>query len=150
MAWGTVRSPSWPQNAPRILAEAELDWFAANGVNGLVDPIGAGVVAGSDTSHLALSDTSRKSTRAADRSRRGRWHRPATGRIAFRGNFASVDEDLRITDRRAGRIREGRGTRKALDGSVSGGSGDRPGGDRASSGVVLRDALSRRSRHGPA
>src|SRR5207249_3097725 len=31
-----------------------LDWFAANGVNGLVDPIAPGIVAGSDTSHLAL------------------------------------------------------------------------------------------------
>src|SRR5439155_1754219 len=29
------------------------------------------------------------------------------GDIAFRGNFASVDEDMKLTDRRAGRIREG-------------------------------------------
>src|SRR3989475_5048709 len=30
-----------------------LDWFASNGVNGLVDPIAPGVAAGSDTSHPA-------------------------------------------------------------------------------------------------
>src|SRR5437870_2349761 len=30
-----------------------LDWFASNGVNGLVDPIAPGVAAGSDTGHLA-------------------------------------------------------------------------------------------------
>src|SRR5207247_1320250 len=31
-----------------------LDWFATNGVNGLVDPIAPGIPAGSETSHLAM------------------------------------------------------------------------------------------------
>src|SRR5512136_2145448 len=31
-----------------------LDWFAMNGMNGLLDPIAPGVRPGSDTSHLAL------------------------------------------------------------------------------------------------
>src|SRR6266705_997305 len=49
----------------------------------------------------------------------GLGDRPLTelGDIAFRGNFASVDEDLKLTDRRAGRIREGtEELAKALDG----------------------------------
>ena len=86
-----------------------LDWFAANGVNGLLDPIAPGVVAGSDTSHLALFGynprevyTGRGPFEAA-----GVGIELKAGDIAFRGNFASVDDDLRITDRRAWRIREG-------------------------------------------
>src|SRR6266705_2846141 len=67
-----------------------LDWFASNGVNGLVDPIAPGVAAGIDLQ---------------------------PGDIAFRGNFASVDEEMKLTDRRAGRIREGTDElAKALDG----------------------------------
>lgn len=96
-----------------------LDWFAANGTNGLMDPIAPGIVPGSDTSHLALLGyeprevyTGRGPFEAA-----GVGIKLAPGDIAFRGNFASVDEDRRLTDRRAGRIREGtEDLASALDG----------------------------------
>src|SRR5437762_14366209 len=96
-----------------------LDWFAANGVNGLVDPIAPGVVAGSDTSHLALFgyDPREVYTGRGPFEAAGVGIDLQPGDVAFRGNFASVDDDLRITDRRAGRIREGTDElAKALDG----------------------------------
>lgn len=86
-----------------------LDWFAANGMNGLLDPIGPGVRPGSDTSHLALFGydphdvyTGRGPFEAA-----GVGLKLQKGDVAFRCNFASVDADLVLTDRRAGRIKEG-------------------------------------------
>lgn len=96
-----------------------LDWFAANGVNGLLDPIAPGVVAGSDTSHLALFgyDPHEVYTGRGPFEAAGVGIEMQPGDIAFRGNFATVDEDLRLTDRRAGRIREGtEELAKALDG----------------------------------
>src|SRR3989449_5077151 len=69
-----------------------LDWFASNGVNGLVDPIAPGVAAGSDTSHLALFGydphqgyTGRRPLEAA----RVGIDLPPRG-IAVPGDFASV------------------------------------------------------------
>jgi 2,3-bisphosphoglycerate-independent phosphoglycerate mutase len=86
-----------------------LDWFAANGVNGLLDPIAPGIVAGSDTSHLALFgyDPREVYTGRGPFEAAGVGIELQPGDIAFRGNFASVDDDMRITDRRAGRIRAG-------------------------------------------
>src|SRR5213594_1775979 len=86
-----------------------LDWFASNGVNGLVDPIAPGVAAGSDTSHLALFgyDPKEVYTGRGPFEAAGVGIELKPGDIAFRGNFASVDEDMKLTDRRAGRIREG-------------------------------------------
>jgi 2,3-bisphosphoglycerate-independent phosphoglycerate mutase len=95
-----------------------LDWFAANGINGLLDPIAPGIVAGSDTSHLALFGYDPKEVYTG----RGPFEAAGVGidlkpgDVAFRGNFATVDEDMRITDRRAGRIRDGtEELAKALD-----------------------------------
>ena len=96
-----------------------LDWFAANGVNGLLDPIAPGVVAGSDTSHLALFgyDPREVYTGRGPFEAAGVGIDMEPGDIAFRGNFASVDDEMRITDRRAGRIREGaEDLAQALDG----------------------------------
>ncbi len=96
-----------------------LDWFASNGVNGLVDPIAPGIVAGSDTSHLALFgyDPKEVYTGRGPFEAAGVGIELQPGDIAFRGNFASVDEDRKLTDRRAGRIREGTDElAKALDG----------------------------------
>ena len=96
-----------------------LDWFAANGVNGLLDPIAPGVPAGSDTSHLALLgyDPHEVYTGRGPFEAAGVGIDLEPGDIAFRGNFASVDERMRLTDRRAGRIREGTNElAKTLDG----------------------------------
>ncbi len=86
-----------------------LDWFAANGMNGLLDPIGPGVRPGSDTSHLALFgyDPREVYTGRGPFEAAGVGIKLQKGDVAFRCNFASVDENLVLTDRRAGRVKEG-------------------------------------------
>ena len=72
---------------------------------GLMDPIGPGIVAGSDTSHMAIFGVD------PHKYYRGRGALEALGTgayltegdVAFRGNFATVDENMRVIDRRAGR-----------------------------------------------
>jgi len=85
-----------------------MDWFAERGVNGIMDTIAPGVRPGSDTSHLALLGydpyevyTGRGPFEAAGIGIIGK-----KGDVAFRCNFATVDEDLNVIDRRAGRIKE--------------------------------------------
>lgn len=85
-----------------------LDWFAQNGSTGIMDVISPGVRPGSDTSHLALLGydplkvyTGRGPFEAAGVGLIGR-----KGDVAFRCNFATVDEELNVVDRRAGRIKE--------------------------------------------
>src|SRR2546426_3609094 len=101
-----------------------LDWFAANGVNGLLDPIAPGIRPGSDTSHLALFgyDPVQVYTGRGPFEAAGVGIPVKQGDIAFRGNFATVDSAMRVTDRRAGRIKEGtEELAKALDGMDLGG-----------------------------
>ena len=90
-------------------ATEHLDWFAANGAVGLLDPIAPGVCPGSDTSHLALLGYDPETTYTG----RGPFEAAGVGidvkpgDVAFRCNFATVDVGWRVVDRRAGRIREG-------------------------------------------
>lgn len=96
-----------------------LDWFAANGMNGLLDPIAPGVRPGSDTSHLALFgyDPVEVYTGRGPFEAAGVGLELKKGDVAFRCNFATVDDNLVLTDRRAGRIKEGTADlAKALDG----------------------------------
>jgi len=85
-----------------------LDWFARNGATGIVDVISPGVRPGSDTSHLAILGydpyevyTGRGPFEAAGVGLVGK-----KGDVAFRCNFATVDANMVVTDRRAGRIKE--------------------------------------------
>ena len=101
-----------------------MDWFAANGVNGLLDPIGPGVRPGSDTSHLALFgyDPWKVYTGRGPFEAAGVGIPVKRGDIAFRCNFAAVDAKMRVTDRRAGRIKAGtEALASALDGLDLGG-----------------------------
>ncbi len=96
-----------------------LDWFASNGTSGLLDPIAPGIRPGSDTSHLALFgyDPHEVYTGRGPFEAAGVGIELKAGDIAFRCNFGSVDEKMRLTDRRAGRIKEGtEELAKALDG----------------------------------
>ncbi len=96
-----------------------LDWFASRGSNGLMDPIAPGVPAGSDTSHLALLgyDPYEAYTGRGPFEAAGVGIEVKKGDVAFRCNFATVDEGMRVVDRRAGRIREGTADlARALDG----------------------------------
>jgi 2,3-bisphosphoglycerate-independent phosphoglycerate mutase len=96
-----------------------MDAVARHGMNGMMDVIGPGIVPGSDTAHLALfgydpykSYTGRGPIEAA-----GAGISLEKGDVAFRCNFATVNESMEVTDRRAGRIKSGT---SLLAGALSG------------------------------
>ncbi|MEM2094624.1 MAG: 2,3-bisphosphoglycerate-independent phosphoglycerate mutase [Candidatus Bathyarchaeia archaeon] len=96
-----------------------LDKLASMGICGLMDPISPGVPAGSDTSHLALFGYDPykyyHGRGAFEALGAGIDVRP--GDVSFRGNFATVDEDGVVLDRRAGRLNCGcKELAEALDG----------------------------------
>lgn len=86
-----------------------LDKLATNGKCGLMDPIGPGIRPGSDVAQLALFGydpfsiyTGRGPFEAA-----GLGMELKKGDVAFRCNFGTVDEEMNVLDRRAGRIDKG-------------------------------------------
>jgi 2,3-bisphosphoglycerate-independent phosphoglycerate mutase len=104
----------------QVARKPNLDWFAQNGSTGIMDVISPGVRPGSDTSHLAILGydpyavyTGRGPFEAAGVGLVGKG-----GDIAFRCNFATVDDKMNVVDRRAGRIKEPDTTElvRALDG----------------------------------
>lgn len=96
-----------------------MDRLAAEGISGLMDPIAPGIRAGSDTAHLAILGynpyeyyTGRGPFEAA-----GIGMDVKHGDVSFRCNFSTVDENMTVLDRRAGRITEGtHDLAKAVDG----------------------------------
>ncbi|MBA3044187.1 2,3-bisphosphoglycerate-independent phosphoglycerate mutase [archaeon] len=98
-----------------------LDDFAKKGMNGIMDPIAPGIRPGSDTAHLSLLGynpydvyTGRGPFEAA-----GISIKLKEGDVAFRCNFATVDEKMIVKDRRAGRIKQGTGElARTLDGMM--------------------------------
>jgi 2,3-bisphosphoglycerate-independent phosphoglycerate mutase len=86
-----------------------LDRMALEGENGLMDPIAVGVRAGSDTAHLAILgfDPYKYYTGRGPFEALGIGMDVRRGDICFRVNFATVDDGMRIIDRRAGRISSG-------------------------------------------
>jgi 2,3-bisphosphoglycerate-independent phosphoglycerate mutase len=100
-----------------------LDRLAAEGECGLMDPVAPGIRAGSDTSHLALLgyDPNTTYTGRGPFEAAGVGLEVKGGDICFRCNFATVDEKMIITDRRAGRIARGTSELAAqVDGLVIG------------------------------
>ncbi len=85
-----------------------LNKVAASGICGLIDVIAPGVPPGSDTAHLALLGYDVMEVYS------GRGALEAIGSgidvlpndLAFRCNFVTVDADLEVVDRRAGRIED--------------------------------------------
>jgi 2,3-bisphosphoglycerate-independent phosphoglycerate mutase len=86
-----------------------MDAIARNGVSGTMDVIAPGVVPGSDTAHLALFgyDPYKVYTGRGPIEAAGAGISLEKGDVAFRCNFAQVDDSLKVVDRRAGRIRSG-------------------------------------------
>lgn len=96
------------------LQYAEKKWFdqfAEQGVCGIMDPIAPGIRAGSDTSHLAILgyDPYEVYTGRGPYEAAGIGIDVKKGDVAFRCNFSTVDDRMRVVDRRAGRIKEGTG-----------------------------------------
>ena len=85
-----------------------LDALADSGMTGLIHPCSPGIRCGTDYGHLCLFgyDPSSFYTGRGSIEAYSAGIVLQKGDVAFRGNFASVDEKLRVTDRRAGRIAE--------------------------------------------
>lgn len=86
-----------------------MDALARHGVSGLMDVIGHGIVPGSDTAHLALFgyDPHKVYTGRGPIEAAGAGIELRREDVAFRCNFATVDDSMRVLDRRAGRIKKG-------------------------------------------
>lgn len=84
-----------------------LNQFAKEGINGIMDTIAPGIVPGSDTGHLALMgyDPYKVYTGRGPFEAAGIGLEVKPGQVAFRCNFGTID-DGKITNRRAGRIKE--------------------------------------------
>ncbi len=86
-----------------------MDKMVEEGITGIMDTIRPGVRPGSDTAHLTLLgyDPYEVYTGRGPFEAAGVNLDVQPGDIAFRCNFSTADDDLVITDRRAGRIDEG-------------------------------------------
>jgi 2,3-bisphosphoglycerate-independent phosphoglycerate mutase len=82
-----------------------FDRLAAKGQTGLLNVIGPGITPGSDAAHLSLFgyDPIECYAGRGPLEALGAGLPSKPGDVAFRSNFASVDDELKITDRRAGR-----------------------------------------------
>jgi 2,3-bisphosphoglycerate-independent phosphoglycerate mutase len=83
-----------------------LNRIAKNGICGIMDPIAPGIPPGSDTATLALLgyDPSKVYSGRGALEAEGSGVEVLPGDVAFRCNFATVNDDLVVLDRRAGRI----------------------------------------------
>lgn len=87
----------------------QIDALAGRGAVGLMDPIGPGVRPGSDVAHLSIFGYHPYSEYPG----RGVFEAVGVGLdvrpgdVCFRTNFATVDDDFIVHDRRAGRIESG-------------------------------------------
>lgn len=95
-----------------------LDKLSKLGANGLIDVISPGIPPGSDTAHMALFgyDPNITYTGRGALEAIGSGLKVEAGDVAFRSNFATVNSDMIVMDRRAGRIssEEGRELAKSL------------------------------------
>ncbi|MCF8131268.1 MAG: 2,3-bisphosphoglycerate-independent phosphoglycerate mutase [Deltaproteobacteria bacterium] len=103
---GGLPDPQTGKTELETAATPNLDALAANGICGLIDPVSPGITPGSGPGHLAIFgydpirfDLGRGILEAAGIDFDLKEHD-----VAARGNFATIDSDGKVTDRRAGRI----------------------------------------------
>ncbi len=96
-----------------------LDRLAKNGWTGLMDPVSPGTPPGSDVAHFSLFgyDPYKYYTGRGGLEAAGAGIQLAPTDVAFRCNFSTVDDNFTVSDRRAGRIKDGTADlAKALNG----------------------------------
>lgn len=84
-----------------------LDRLAETGTTGIVDVLGAGIPIGTDLGHMILFGYGKEDYPGRgpiEASGAGLALEP--GDVALRSNFATVDDNLKVINRRAGRIRK--------------------------------------------
>lgn len=93
----------------QVAKKPSLDKIAEGGECGIMDPVAPGIRCGSDTSHLAILgyDPYKTYTGRGPFEAMGIGMELQGGDVSFRCNFATVDENFIVLDRRAGRIEEG-------------------------------------------
>jgi 2,3-bisphosphoglycerate-independent phosphoglycerate mutase len=105
MADRPVEELDWktPLEAAR---KPSMDEIARTGICGVLDPLSPGIPPGSDAATLALLgyDALRVYSGRGALEALGSGARVLPGDVAFRCNFATVDESFVVLDRRAGRI----------------------------------------------
>ncbi|MFN4133142.1 MAG: 2,3-bisphosphoglycerate-independent phosphoglycerate mutase [Candidatus Hadarchaeales archaeon] len=109
--------PELGNKTPLEIADTpNMDWLAKHGICGIMDIISPGIPPGSDTAHLALLgyDPFEVYTGRGPFEAAGAGIDLKPGDVAFRVNFATVDESMRIVDRRAGRIGDTKPLEEAL------------------------------------
>ena len=89
-----------------VAKKPSLNKVAKNGICGIIDPIAPGIPPGSDTATLALLgyDALKVYSGRGSLEALGCGMKLLPGDVAFRCNFATVDENMVVLDRRAGRI----------------------------------------------
>ncbi|MBN2205674.1 MAG: 2,3-bisphosphoglycerate-independent phosphoglycerate mutase [Thermoleophilia bacterium] len=102
---GLAREPGGPTEL-EAASTPNLDLAAREGTCGLIEPVGAGITPGSGPGHLALFgyDPLRYTVGRGVLSALGIGFDLRPGDVAARGNFATLDDDGVVTDRRAGRL----------------------------------------------
>lgn len=116
---GDLPVPELGDKTPLEAAQTpNLDRMAKNGKTGLISVLGPGVRPNSDEAHLTLFGYDLKT----DYPGRGPIEAAGVGvklqegDVAIRANLATVDSDLRVIDRRAGRIEDSTPFVRDLDG----------------------------------
>jgi len=108
MADRPIKELNW-KTPLQVATKDAIDELTRRGVCGIMDPISPGIPPGSDTAHLAIFgyDPTKVYNGRGVFEALGAGMKVLLGDVGFRCNFATVDDNMVILDRRAGRNIEG-------------------------------------------
>jgi len=103
---GGLPDPKTGKSELEVASIPNLDKLASQGITGMADPVGPGITPGSAPGHLALFgyDPLEYNIGRGVLEAIGIDIELKHGDVAARGNFCTIDDNGKVTDRRAGRI----------------------------------------------